>query len=102
MHRLRMRGSGKPLIHRATFIGLEVTKTEPAQFLEWDNLGNGFRDQRKHLPQPAVEQQRFVAKDHKVIEREPSSACTLRQENRYAMNPCRDFVSSGVHRRSCP
>jgi hypothetical protein len=102
MHRLSMRGSGKPLVHRTTFIGLEVTKTEPAQSLERDNLCDRFRDQRKHLPQPAVEEQRFIANDQKVIEREPGPACALRQENRHAMNSCRDFVSSDVHRRSCP
>jgi hypothetical protein len=44
-----------------------------------------------------VEEQRFVANNQKVIEREPGPARALWQENRHAINPCRDFVSSDVH-----
>ena len=66
MRHLRMRGCGKPFIHRTALVSFEVTEAQPAQLLDRNNFADGFRDQRKHLPQPTMEEHGFVTDDQEM------------------------------------
>ena len=56
-------------------------------------------DEREHLPQAGVEQQRLVAEDEELVEGEAGRRRDLRHEGREPIDAVGDFVDPGRHGR---
>ena len=61
MHDLGVRGGGEPFVHRAALVGLVMAKADPPQLLDRKDLLNRRANDRKHAPEPGVEEQGLVA-----------------------------------------
>jgi hypothetical protein len=65
---LGLRRDCQPLVHRATFIGFEVTISNPAQTFRGDNALQRIEVQREHLAQAGVKHDRLVCEHKELIE----------------------------------
>jgi hypothetical protein len=92
-----VRRSSEPIVHRAAFVCFEVTKTEPPNAIDGHDGAYRGRDERKHLSEAAVEQQRLVASNQKVIESKSRASTGVGYKNRHPINPVSDFVGSNIH-----
>jgi hypothetical protein len=73
-----------------------VTEADPAQRLDGDDLGHRFRDQREHGAVPGMEQERFLAGDEELVEREPDGG-DVGHERGDPVDPVGDLVDGGAH-----
>ena len=70
------RGS-EEFVHRTAFVGLHVSKGDPAESLERNDAGNRLGNQREQAPRTSMKEERIVSIDEKLIERE-AARCSLR------------------------
>jgi hypothetical protein len=70
-------------VGRAAFVGLHVPEGDPAQGFHGDHALNGTGDLWEEEALAAVEQERFIAGQQELVEREPCSVMSGTQvENR--------------------
>jgi hypothetical protein len=60
----------KPLIQRATLVGLEMRQGNVAEILDTQDAGNRLPHQRKHPSRPGVKQRRRLIHDEILVESE--------------------------------
>ena len=65
------RGS-EEFVHRAAFVGLHMSKGDPAKPFKRNDTGNRLRHEREHASRAGVKDERLVGVDEKLIEREAS------------------------------
>jgi hypothetical protein len=65
---VRRRGGRQPAIHRPHLIGLDMPEAQPPQSLQGNDPRHRPGDCRKHLPVPAVPQQRLLGHDEELVE----------------------------------
>jgi hypothetical protein len=68
--RRRVRRGGQPLIERSALVGFDVREGDMPQLRHRHHRLHRLEYQREQLPQPGVEQQRFVVVDQVLVERE--------------------------------
>src|SRR3974377_1207540 len=91
-----MRRGGQQQIDRSAFVGFDVAERYPAQLLDRDDACYCLRDQGKQLPQPGVEQERLLARDQELVERE-TLGTDVGNPGRQPKDSVRDFVDVSVH-----
>jgi hypothetical protein len=94
---LRVGGGREKVIHRAALVGFQMGKSDPTQFLERDNRPHRVRYFSVHMAKAGMKEERFVAVDQKLIERETRPH---RYERGNPINLIGDFVDSRFHDRS--
>jgi len=62
-------------VHRTAFVGLHVSKGDPAEPFKRNDTGNCLRHERKHASRASVKEKRLVGVDEKLIEREAARRC---------------------------
>ena len=60
----------EPFVHRAAFIGLDVTESDPAQPLRVDDFGNRGGHRREQWSLAGVKEQGLIGIDEKLVESE--------------------------------
>ena len=85
------------LVHRAAFVGLDMSERDPAQLVDIaedppDRVGH----QREQRPHAGVEQERFLAAHEKLVEDEPRGRGHVRDVGAQAEDVRRDLVDSVV------
>jgi hypothetical protein len=58
---------GEPFVQSATFVCLDVAKTDPAQPRRWDQRADGVAHRQNYLFQAGMEKQRLIVQDKKLI-----------------------------------
>jgi hypothetical protein len=97
VHDLRARRHAEPFVHRAAFIGLDVTEADPAQRLDRDEPADRFRQGREHGAQAAMKQHRLFGADQKMIEGETDRRRDVGHVHRQPIDAGGDLVDSGLH-----
>jgi hypothetical protein len=98
VHDLRARRHAEPLVHRAAFVGLDVTEADPAQLFDRDEPADRFGQGREHATQPAMEQHRLVGADEEMIEGEAGRRGDVGDVHGQPIDAGGDLVDSGLHR----
>ena len=98
MHDLRARRRREPFVHRAAFVGLDVTEADPAQLFDRDEPADRFGQGREHGAQPAMEQHRLGGADEEMIEGEAGRRGDVGDVHGQPIDAGGNFVDSGLHR----
>jgi hypothetical protein len=93
---LALRGYGQPLVHRTTFVSLDVPEGDPAELRNRHDLGDGLGYQRKHGPGARVEQQGLLGFYQELVEGEAIGGY-LGHEGGKPENPISNFMGLRIH-----
>ncbi len=97
---LRARRGLEEQVHRAALVGLDVGERDPAQILYRNDAVDRVGHEREHLAHPGVEQERLVAADQELVEREARGRGDFVDLGRQAEDVRGDLVDLGFHLRS--
>ena len=97
---LRARRGVEEQVHRAALVGLDVGERDPAQILYRNDAVDRVGHEREQLAHPGVEQERLVAADQELVEREARGRGDFVDLGRQAEDVGGDLVDLGFHLRS--
>ena len=91
---LAVRRRRQPHVHRPALVGLDVAERDPPQRLDRHDRGDGLGDEREQPAHAGVEQQRLLAGEQELVEREAVRR-HVRDPGGEAVDPVGDLVDVG-------